>query len=222
MRTIGIGDDDFSVHSAEMALLEIYWDSPGMDPPISPEDNDKLADAIEFAHAKEYQKAIDLLTEVNAKVPGRPSIIYNLATFRYLQDEEGRQEEYSEIIDMLFRDFPDYFFGQTTYATRLIAQDRLDEAWDILQPLYQIKHLHITEFKALSSAVIAYNLADGDNERAVQIHRAAVEVCGEDSFPSMESFETRLQINRLSRFIERIKSKKRGTKKTTTKSRKKG
>ena len=218
MRAVGSGSMDFYGQSAHLAVMEITEESSEMDPPLTPEGNDKASRAIELAHEQKYKEAIDLLSEVNVREPGRPPIIYNLASFRHLLDEKGTKEEYDETIDMLVRDFPDYFFGQTAYATRLIAQDRLDEARDILLPLYQSQRLHITEFKALSSAVIAYFLADGDEERAGQAHQAAVKVCGEDGFPSMESFHIRLLINRLSRTTE--KNKKRGATKKTVKNRK--
>jgi len=189
MRTGGSGNSAPSVVSANGVTLEIYYEASEMDPPLSPEGNNKASRAVELAGKQKYQKAIDLLTEVNAQEPGRASVIYNLATFRHILDQEGMKDEYNETIDLLIRDYPDYFFGKIAHAGRLIEQHRLDEAKDILQLLYRMKRLHITEFKALSMVAIDYHLAVGnEEEKAYQLHQAAVEICGEDSFPSMESF----------------------------------
>ena len=199
--------------STNVVALEIHEERAESHPPLSPEGIDKLSDAIELSQKGKYKEAIKLLTEVNTKEPGRPSVIYNLAAFHLLHDRNAH-EAFDATIDMLVRDYPDYFFGKTAYAERLIRHDQLEEAWEILQSLYQRKRLHITEFKTLSSAAISYHLAAGQKEIATELHQSVVEIVG-DSFPSMESFHTTFAANIFSRLAAMGGNRRR--KKTATK-----
>jgi tetratricopeptide (TPR) repeat protein len=207
--------DDFvsrveeDVLSAHIICTEIHQEYSPMDPPLSPENDDKAAEALEVAKKNNLAKAIQMLTEINAEEPGRPSVLYNIAVF---QDALGEHDLYDETIDKLIEECPDYLFGQVAHAKRLIALHRLDEAWSILSQFYRQKRLHVTEFSALSAATILYHLAKDDMQAAKSIHQSAKEVC--DSFPSWDSFEIDLLRIRLYYGFVKGGTKKRKTRKT--------
>ena len=196
----GVAGNDVA-RSANVFALEVHEEASEMSPPLSPKGDAKVTKAHKLAGEGKYKEAIDLLTEVNAKEPGRTSLIYNIAAFRLLLGDEGAEEAYDETVDMLRRDFPDYFFAQTAYAQRLIKQGLLEEAWKVLQSLYKRRRLHITEFRALKSAVISYHLAKGDEGSAEKIHQSVLEIFDDDFLPSMESFQTTFLANTISRIM---------------------
>jgi predicted Zn-dependent protease len=204
--------DDFAsrveedILSARINHVEIHEEYTPMVPPLSPENDDKAAEALEVAKKKNFSEAIRMLTEINAEEPGRPSILYNIAVF---QDVLGEHDLYDETIDKLIEECPDYLFGQVAYAKRLIALHRMDEAWSILSRYYRQKRLHLTEFSALSAATVLYHLAKNDTKAARNVHQSATEVC--DSFPPWESFE--IDLLRIRLFYGVMKMGKRKTRK---------
>ena len=172
--------------------MKIYEEPKEVNPPLSPEMNDVASEANDLAHKGKFREALAMLEKVNAKEPGRPSVVYNIAAFHLAL---GKREIHDEAIDKLVKDFPDYFFGQMAYATRLIAQCQLDEAWSILHPVYRWKRIHIAEFKAFAGAMILFCLAKDEVDEARNIHQSAVEIC-EGLFPGMDSFFLELMHNR--------------------------
>jgi len=173
--------------------MEIYEEPKGINPPLSPEMNSMAAEANDLAHEGNYKQAISMLEKVNAKEPGRPMILYNIAAFHLAL---GDREFHDKTIDKLVKDFPEYFFGQMAYARRLIMQCQLDQAWEILHPIYRLKRLHIAELKAFAGAMILFELAKNDIDEAQEIHRSCSEIC-EGSFPSLDSFLLELMTNRM-------------------------
>ena len=172
-----------------MACMNIYWETEEMRPPLSVAGAEKASEAHDAAMEDgDYEKAIELLTEVDVAEPGRDSIRYNIAAFHLIL---GNKDIYDEMLDKIVQDFPDYFFGKTALAQRLIKQDRLDEAWDILAPLYELTRLHASEYKALSVAQISYHLAKGEMEVVQAIHQNGVAIIG-DAFPSLEHLQREL------------------------------
>ena len=168
---------------------EIYWETQEAIPPLSPASGQKVEEAKEAVRSGNWEKGIELLNEVNMKEPGRPSIIYNIASYRLAL---GYKDGYDETIDRLVRDFPDYFFAKTALTKRLIEQGRLDEAWDILKPLHELTRMHGSEYKALAGTTIMYHLAKGEMDVAQSLHKSAVEICGK-RFPSLEQYHKELK-----------------------------
>jgi len=132
------------------------------------------------------------LSEVNTKEPGRPSILYNIATF-YLA--LGHEEGYDVIIDQITQNYPDYFFGKTALAKRLIQQNRLEEAREVLLPLHDLTRFHGSEFMAFAGTQVLYHLAKGDIDAARAIHQTGVDV-GDTQFPPFERFQEEVQRKR--------------------------
>ena len=164
--------------------MEIYEEPKKNHPPLSPEMDSMAEEANDLAHARKYKQAIAMLEQVNAKEPGRPMVLYNIAVYHLAL---GDREFHDETIDKLVKDFPGYFFGQMAYATRLIMQRQLDKAWDILRPVYKLKRLHVAEFKAFVGAMILLNLAKKNIDEARNIHQSCSEIC-EGSLPNLDSF----------------------------------
>ena len=173
--------------------MEIYDEPKEVDLPLSPEMNDVASEASDLAYEGKFKEALALLEKVNAKEPGRPSVIYNIAAFHLAL---GNREFHDETIDKLVKGFPEYFFGQMAYATRLIAQRQLDEAWSILRPIYKWKRLHIAEFKAFTGAMILFCLAKDEIDKAREIHQSATKIC-DGSFPRLDTFLLELMHTRV-------------------------
>ena len=164
--------------------MDIYDTPKKANPPLSPEMDDITEEANDLVHRGNYKQALTMLEKVNAKEPGRPMVLYNIAVCHL---GLGDNEYYDVIIDKLVKDFPDYFFGQVAYAIRLIAKCQLDEAWDILRPICGLKRLHISEYRGLAGAMILLNLAKENVSNARDIYQSVAYVC-EDPLPSLDSF----------------------------------
>jgi tetratricopeptide (TPR) repeat protein len=169
--------------------MEIYWETERMNPPLSSAGAQKAAEAHEAATEDgDYERAIELLMEVDAAEPGRDSIRYNIAAFHLIL---GHQEIYDEMIEQVIQDFPDYLFAQMAQAQRLIKEGQLDDAWDLLVPLYESTRLHVSEYRAFSIAQAMYHLAKGEVEIAQTILQNGASVCGED-FPTLQYLQREL------------------------------
>ena len=175
----------------QLINMDIHWETREMDTPLSPKAAKKNQEAYDLASEGDYEAAIELLLEINTLEPGRPSVLYNIASFYQVLD---RNDLYDDIIDQLNRDFPDYFFGKVALAKRWVLQGRLEEALTLTTPLYKLGRLHGTEFLALSGAMVLYHLASGNVDEARSIHRIAVDV-DEDRFPSLAHFQKVLEQN---------------------------
>lgn len=182
---------DGEVVEYRISGIEIHWEAKKANPPLSSEGARKFLQAHELSKKGELEKALEILIDLNAKEPGRPSILYNIATY-YLA--LGDEDVYDETIDKIVEDFPDYFFGKVALAKRLIWQSKLDEAWDTLKPLHDLQRMHGSECTALFGTMVMYHLAKDEMESAKSIHQSGVALCG-DMFPSLEQFQRELDRN---------------------------
>ena len=173
--------------------MEIYEEPKEIKPPLSPEMDSIAEKANDLAHEGKFRQALAMLEKVNTKEPGRPMVLYNIAVYHLAL---GDREYHDKTIDKLVKDFPEYFFGQMAYATRLIMQRQLDEAFDILRPIFKLKRLHIAEFKAFAGAMILLNLAKDNVTSARDIHESCSEIC-EGTFPSLDRFLLELMHGRV-------------------------
>lgn len=183
---------DGQIVEQEVSGFEIHWEAKEATPPLSAESKKKTFEANEAARKGDYEKAIKILIGVNAGEPGRPSVLFNIASF-YLA--LGDKEVYDETLDKLAEDFPDYFFVKIGLATRLVYEGKLDEAWDMLTPLHETKRMHGSEFKALTGSMVLYHLAKGEMGAARSVHASGVQVCGKD-FPSLDVYQKDLERNK--------------------------
>jgi tetratricopeptide (TPR) repeat protein len=167
---------------------EIHWEVDNEDSPLSEKGLEKLYEASEALKHGNHAKSIKLFKELIDEEPKAPSVLYNLS-LNYLI--LGAKDKYDEIIDKLVQEFPDYLFGQTALAQRLIKQGQLDEGWEIVKTLQESPRLHGSEFKALSCSQILYYMAKGEMDTARQVQQNAVQIYGED-FPSLEHMQREL------------------------------
>ena len=164
---------------------EIYYETEEPDIPLSPEGGDLFVKAQQLTKKRDCEGAVKILTQLNEKESGHPSVLYNLAANKkFLGDDKF----FDDTIDQLRQDFPDYFFAKTAYAQRLCIQRRIDEAWEVLKPLQGMRRLHISEYRAYSISMIMFHLVKGEKETAESLHKSSVEVCG-DRFPSLEQIQ---------------------------------
>ena len=177
------------LHEIETFGTEIYWEANIRDEPWSEKHADMIYEAQEAAKDGDYEEAIELLTEVNRECPGQSSVLFNIASFH---QGIGQPEVYEKMIDEIVRDFPDYFFGKTAIAKRLILQNRTDEAWEILSPLQRLPRMHISEFKTLYGVIVLFHLAKGDEESAQKVYQMAHNVVG-DEFSDLEQLRWELK-----------------------------
>jgi len=97
-------------------------------------------------------KAERLLTEARTLAPDDPSILNNLAMAYQLQ---GKQEQAEALAQEIGERFPDYLFGIVARAHRAIHAGQLDQAEELLRPLYQQRRLHVSEFAAIAQAQLS-------------------------------------------------------------------
>ena len=169
----------------QVSNLEIYWESDEEQYPLSPDGHHKFAASTQALRDENIGKAMKLLNEINDQEPGNVSVLYNLAVC-YLR--LGQEDVFYARLEQLMQEFPDYLFGRVALAQRLIKQDRLEEAMELMKPLYEMTRMHGSEFKAFAGAQIFYHLAKGDVDMARKIHQNGVSVCGK-TFPAWKEFQ---------------------------------
>jgi tetratricopeptide (TPR) repeat protein len=104
--------------------------------------------ALQEGDAEQAEK---LLRQALHKAPDNPSLMNNLAAALLQLD---RKPEADELLQSISERFPDYFFGKTSRAHRLVGQQRLADAEELLNSLMRQNRLHVSEFTALAAAYI--------------------------------------------------------------------
>jgi Flp pilus assembly protein TadD len=140
-------------HEVMLVSFEIH------DEPIkqhSPEVTDLAYEAILALRQDDGVKAEQLLRQALALEPDAPDLLNNLAMAYQVQK---RQPEVEALINQIYQDHPDYFFGRVGMGNLLTQQGDLDQAAEMLLPLLSHERLHITEFTALATAYIQLYLA---------------------------------------------------------------
>jgi predicted Zn-dependent protease len=120
----------------------------------------QAAEALYEGDAAESERLLKQALEVE---PDSPHILNNLgATYA----RQGRRKEAEAIVQRLYREHPDYFFGIVGRANLHLSQGETEQAKALLQPLMSRGRLHISEFNALAVANIQLSLAEGAPESA--------------------------------------------------------
>lgn len=118
-------------------------------------------------HAEEAQT---LLQQALAAEPAAPDLLNNLAMTYILL---GRKSEAEEIVRRVYRDHPDYFFGQVGMAQLETRAHRIEAAHAILEGLNGRRSYHRSEIVALCLAEIELLLAEKNPRGA----RSWLDVC---------------------------------------------
>jgi tetratricopeptide (TPR) repeat protein len=149
---------------AEVFLLgfEITYESE-LVAGVSDEIQDKHTAAYEYLMDDEPEKAEAVLQEIIAAAPHFYSAYNQLAVAYQMQ---GRHKEARAIMEQTHAQFPDYLFARVGLARMLIQDKRIEDGRKLLEPLMQLKKLHISEFKALASAQMDLALAEKKPESA--------------------------------------------------------
>jgi tetratricopeptide (TPR) repeat protein len=91
--------------------------------------------------------------------PAQPNLLHNLIASLALQD---RHAEALIIVNRLFQEHPDYLFARTALARHAMQVDDLQRAADLLEPLFERRKFHFSEFDSLCSTQIELLLRQGD------------------------------------------------------------
>lgn len=108
-------------------------------------------------------EAEKLLNQVREIAPDEPSVINNLAVAYKIQK---RHEEYLQLSQQIYDQYPNYFFGRINMAEIYLNRDELEKAREILVALFQIKKMHVSEMVALCTLQILLELKANRREAA--------------------------------------------------------
>lgn len=111
-------------------------------------------DALVEGHAEAAEKLVREALEI---APDNPTLLNFLAGSLTLQ---RRNEEAATVVQHTVDVHPDYLFGRTAMAQLCIADDRVQEARDWLEPLLQRPRFHVSEFKAVCLAHVELLIAE--------------------------------------------------------------
>jgi tetratricopeptide (TPR) repeat protein len=79
---------------------------------------------------------------------------------------QGQEQKAEELAYEIHERFPDYLFGRTNLVTILAEKGEIEQARELIDPLFSRKRLHFAEFSAFCSAQIQLSLAEGNREAA--------------------------------------------------------
>lgn len=91
--------------------------------------------------------------------PVQPDLLHNLAASLALQD---RHAESLVIVNRLFQEHPDYLFARTALARHAMQAGDLQQAADLLEPLFERRKFHFSEFDSLCATQIELLLRQGN------------------------------------------------------------
>ena len=126
-------------------------------------------DALKRSARNLAEEAIEALQERNGELaegylrkaleiqPDEPTLLNNLAVSLNLQ---GKVSEANSLADQLEIQFPEYLFGQLIAARKAISAKDFNKAQRILDKLMKKDKLHSTEFSALCSCQVDFQIAD--------------------------------------------------------------
>jgi tetratricopeptide (TPR) repeat protein len=103
-----------------------------------------------------YRQALEL-------EPDKPDLLNNLAVALQLQD---RQAEAIALLEVLHYQHPDYLFARTGLARAALKNGDLEWAQAMLEPLYERRKFHVSEFDALCATQIDLLLLQNDGPSA--------------------------------------------------------
>jgi len=125
---------------------------------------EKMAEQATLAlNKRDWRRAKRWLNKALALEPDSSSLLNNLAVVYQLQ---GRMEEAEAMILEIHQRNPNYLFARVSLARMTIRDGDLERAHELLDPLFQRKKLHFSEFDNLSAALIELHLAEDNRDAA--------------------------------------------------------
>jgi len=91
--------------------------------------------------------------------PDKVDLLNNLAASLSLQDREA---EATLLLEILHYQHPDYLFARTGLAKAAMRNGDLDKAQALLEPLYQRRKFHVSEYDSLCATQIDLLLLQND------------------------------------------------------------
>jgi len=148
-QTLFIGGKSTQVEIVDFKIT----DEPNIAPSRKPEVERLAEQGFNALHQGNGKLAETKLRRATELEPNAPDLWNNLAMALLMQD---RQRESDEICETVSQRWPDYFFGRTGYANRLVQSRQYEKAFEILDELQHRETFHRTEFVALCKSFIVY------------------------------------------------------------------
>jgi len=122
-----------------------------------------LRRSLAFLRAGKGAESEALLKQALDIQPDEPALLNNLGQAYILQ---GQEQKANELAFEIHERFPDYLFGRTNLANILIEEGKIEQAKEMIAPLFLRKRLHFGEFGALCVVQIQLSLAEGNRDVA--------------------------------------------------------
>lgn len=129
----------------------------------SPEASKLMEAGVRATHANDWTRAEALFQQVLALEPETPDAINNLASV-YLAT--GRAAQAELLIQENFERHPDYLFARIQMAVLLIKRGETQRARELLEPLFSLRRLHISEYVSFCMTQIELHLAEKNKDAA--------------------------------------------------------
>jgi tetratricopeptide (TPR) repeat protein len=130
----------------------------------SPAVDQILDQATPLLRAGEGQAAERLFRQALELEPDQPDLLNNLAASLSLQ---GRRVEAIILLEVLHYQHPGYLFARTGLAKAALQDGDLERAQALLEPLYERRKFHVSEFDALCATQIDLLLLQNDRRPAL-------------------------------------------------------
>ena len=136
---------------------------------------------------KQFGEAIEILEKLLPSLPDFPSAHYNYAVCLLML---GEKRHYRKVIDEICHRFPDYSFGIGARAGHLLVENKLDEAWMLIDSLMSMEEYHVSEFRMLMNLLIAYEIQMEHPDKAKMYHEMSREVLEDNPLPPLRDYLT--------------------------------
>ena len=120
---------------------------------------DILDQATPLLKARNGPEAERLFRQALELEPEQPDLLQNLAASLTLQ---GRRTEALVIVNRLFQEHPDYLFARTALARHAMQAGDLQKAVELLEPIFERREFHFSEFDSLCATQIELLLQFND------------------------------------------------------------
>ncbi|MCL2305590.1 MAG: hypothetical protein FWC43_09625 [Planctomycetaceae bacterium] len=136
---------------------------------------------------KRFGDAIEILEKLLPSIPDFPTAHYNYAVCLLML---GEKSHYRKVIDEICRRFPDYSFGIGAKAGNLLGENKLDEAWKLIDRLMSMEEYHVSEFRMMMNLAIAYEIQMERPENAKMYHEMSREALEYNPLPPLKDYLT--------------------------------
>ncbi len=123
------------------------------------------AEGIEAIRNDDPERGEQFLSQALAEAPNSASIQYNLALSEV---QRGNVKKAKAMLQAIAEPHPKYVFAFCQLALLALANDRLDEALEILDRISGIEHFHYEEFASYCKARMLYAVLAGQESEAAQ------------------------------------------------------